>query len=102
MNAKVNASENELEVTLSWRKRCCPSDLLPCQQQPTTESAQPANANSHSTKLQRILMANSESPDVAKAAAALDRLDKLDTDTYIVAFGPNGRQFLAAPNGYSA
>lgn len=38
----------------------------------------------------------------AKVAAALDQLDKLDPDTYIVAFGPNGRQFLATPNGYCA
>ncbi|KAJ4337780.1 hypothetical protein N0V95_008238 [Ascochyta clinopodiicola] len=33
---------------------------------------------------------------------ALDRLDKLGTDEYIIAFGPNGRQFFATPNGYSA
>ncbi|KAJ4991584.1 hypothetical protein SVAN01_02965 [Stagonosporopsis vannaccii] len=47
-------------------------------------------------------MANKNSPDTANGTAALDRLDKLDPDQYIVAFGPNGRQFLATPNGYSA
>lgn len=35
-------------------------------------------------------------------SAALGRLEKPKTDEYIIAFGPNGRQFFATPNGYSA
>lgn len=47
-------------------------------------------------------MANLHSPDAIMVATALDRLKKLSTDEYIIAFGPNGRQFFASPNGYSA
>jgi hypothetical protein len=34
--------------------------------------------------------------------AALTRLDVLDADKYIIALGPDGRQFLGTPNGYIA
>jgi hypothetical protein len=47
-------------------------------------------------------MADLVSPDEAVVSTALDRLEKLGTDEYIIAFGPNGRQFFATPNGYSA
>ncbi|KAF1937632.1 hypothetical protein EJ02DRAFT_356414 [Clathrospora elynae] len=33
-------------------------------------------------------------------ASALSRLDNLDSDQYIIALDPNGRQFYATPNGY--
>jgi methylenetetrahydrofolate dehydrogenase (NADP+)/methenyltetrahydrofolate cyclohydrolase/formyltetrahydrofolate synthetase len=47
-------------------------------------------------------MANLDSPDAVMVSTALGRLEKLRTDEYIIAFGPNGRQFFATPNGYSA
>jgi hypothetical protein len=34
--------------------------------------------------------------------AALKKLDVLDADKYIIALGPDGRQFLGTPNGYIA
>lgn len=47
-------------------------------------------------------MANLDSPDATMTSIALTRLEKLGTDEYIVAFGPNGKQFFATPSGYSA
>ncbi|KAJ4309702.1 hypothetical protein N0V94_008800 [Neodidymelliopsis sp. IMI 364377] len=47
-------------------------------------------------------MADLVSPDETVVSTALDRLEKLGTDDYIIAFGPNGRQFFATPNGCSA
>jgi methylenetetrahydrofolate dehydrogenase (NADP+)/methenyltetrahydrofolate cyclohydrolase/formyltetrahydrofolate synthetase len=32
----------------------------------------------------------------------LSRLENRGLNEYIIAFGPEGRQFLATPNGYSA
>ncbi|KAJ4372999.1 hypothetical protein N0V83_003290 [Neocucurbitaria cava] len=34
--------------------------------------------------------------------SALDQLEELRPDEYIIAFGPNGEQFCGTPNGYSA
>lgn len=42
------------------------------------------------------------SPDDVMVSTALDSLEKPHTDQYIIAFGPNGRQFFATPNGYAA
>ncbi|KZM27371.1 uncharacterized protein EKO05_0010475 [Ascochyta rabiei] len=47
-------------------------------------------------------MANLDPSEAVTIATALGRLDKLKTDEYITAFGPDGRQFFATPNGYSA
>lgn len=47
-------------------------------------------------------MSNVDSPDAIMAATALGRLEKLFADEYVIAFGPNGRQLFATPNGYSA
>jgi hypothetical protein len=44
----------------------------------------------------------STSSDTIINNAALNRLDVLDADQYIIALGPEGRQFLGTPNGYSA
>jgi methylenetetrahydrofolate dehydrogenase (NADP+)/methenyltetrahydrofolate cyclohydrolase/formyltetrahydrofolate synthetase len=35
-------------------------------------------------------------------STVLDRLQNLEPDKYIIAFGPNGKQFIGTPNGYSA
>jgi hypothetical protein len=35
-------------------------------------------------------------------ATALSRLENLQPDKYIIAFGPGGKQFIGSPNGYSA
>jgi hypothetical protein len=40
--------------------------------------------------------------DVITISTVLNRLENLDTDTYIIAFGPNDKQFIATPNGYAA
>jgi len=42
------------------------------------------------------------SPDDVMASTALARLQKPSIDEYVIAFGPNGRQFFATPNGYAA
>ena len=42
------------------------------------------------------------SPDDVMASTALARLQTPSTDEYVIAFGPNGRQFFATPNGYAA
>ncbi|KAH6621807.1 hypothetical protein C7974DRAFT_425580 [Boeremia exigua] len=47
-------------------------------------------------------MAELHLPDAAQVSTSLDNLEKLSTDEYIIAFGPNGRHFFATPNGYSA
>ncbi|KAF1848906.1 uncharacterized protein K460DRAFT_304513 [Cucurbitaria berberidis CBS 394.84] len=47
-------------------------------------------------------MAFDESPDVVVIATALTRLENLAADEYIIAFGPDGKQFCGTPNGYSA
>ncbi|KAF9697563.1 hypothetical protein EKO04_004183 [Ascochyta lentis] len=47
-------------------------------------------------------MADLDTPEAVTTTTALSRLEKLGTDEYIIAFGPNGRQFFATPNGYSA
>ena len=47
-------------------------------------------------------MAEVENSDADLVSTALGRLETPSTDNYIVAFGPNGRQFFATPNGYSA
>jgi hypothetical protein len=44
----------------------------------------------------------STSSDTITNNAALNRLDVLDANQYIIALGPAGRQFLGTPNGYSA
>ncbi|KAF1833646.1 hypothetical protein BDW02DRAFT_598908 [Decorospora gaudefroyi] len=45
-------------------------------------------------------MSSSESPDAVVIATALDRLELLGPDQYIIALGPDGKQFIATPNGY--
>jgi hypothetical protein len=35
-------------------------------------------------------------------STVLDRLQNLEPDKYIIAFGPGGKQFIGTPNGYSA
>jgi hypothetical protein len=52
--------------------------------------------------LQYRSMAFADSPDAVINAIALNRLDNLKPDEYIIALGPDGRQFLGTPNGYSA
>lgn len=47
-------------------------------------------------------MAEVETSEAGLVSTALGRLETPATDNYIVAFGPNGRQFIATPNGYSA
>lgn len=47
-------------------------------------------------------MANVDTPDATIVSIALQRLEKLGTDQYIIAFGLNGRQFFATSNGYAA
>jgi hypothetical protein len=47
-------------------------------------------------------MAEVETSDADLVSTALDRLEIPPIDNYVVAFGPNGRQFIATPNGYSA
>jgi|TARA_R110002003_G_scaffold117_23_gene10509 hypothetical protein len=40
--------------------------------------------------------------DANTISSVLERLGKLQNNQYIVAFGPNGKQFIGTPNGYSA
>jgi hypothetical protein len=40
--------------------------------------------------------------DANRISTALARLEKLQPDKYIIAFGPSGKQFIGSPNGYSA
>ena len=40
--------------------------------------------------------------DATLISTVLDRLERLDANTYTIAFGPGGKQFLGTPNGYSA
>jgi hypothetical protein len=40
--------------------------------------------------------------DANRVSTALARLEKLQPDKYIIAFGPGGKQFIGSPNGYSA
>lgn len=40
--------------------------------------------------------------DPVVVSTALDTLQNLDADQYLIVFGPDGRQFIASPNGYSA
>jgi hypothetical protein len=47
-------------------------------------------------------MAEVETSNAELVSTALDRLEIPSIDNYIVAFAPNGRQFIATPNGYSA
>lgn len=47
-------------------------------------------------------MAAVQPPDTTIVSAVLDRLQHLNADNYVLAFGPDGRQFFATPNGYSA
>jgi hypothetical protein len=44
----------------------------------------------------------SSTTDPAIIASALNRLEKLPADHYIIALGPDGQQFLGTPNGYFA
>jgi hypothetical protein len=41
-------------------------------------------------------------PDTAIISAALDRLEPLEPDKYIIAFGSYSEQFIGTPNGYKA
>jgi hypothetical protein len=47
-------------------------------------------------------MAEVETSDADLVSTALDRLETPTINNYIIAFGPNGRQFIATLNGYSA
>jgi hypothetical protein len=40
--------------------------------------------------------------DAITISTVLNRLENLETDTYIIAFGPKDKQFIATPNGYAA
>lgn len=40
--------------------------------------------------------------DPAMISYLLSRPEKLGRDEYIVAFGPDGRQFIGTPRGYAA
>jgi hypothetical protein len=40
--------------------------------------------------------------DTSLTSAVLSRLENLQIDEYIIAFGPHGQQFIGTPNGYSA
>lgn len=49
------------------------------------------------------LLGSGESFTMAgETTPALNSLQKLGPDEYIIAFGPEGRQFCGTPNGYSA
>lgn len=40
--------------------------------------------------------------DSAFISMALDRVENLSANEYLIVFGPDGKQFLATPNGCSA
>jgi hypothetical protein len=40
--------------------------------------------------------------DPVLISMALDSLQNLNANNYLIVFGPDGKQFLATPNGYSA
>jgi hypothetical protein len=47
-------------------------------------------------------MSSADTPDPIIIETVLRRLEPLDTDKYVIALGPYGRQFFATPNGYTA
>lgn len=65
---------------------------------PTTASA----AQFSAVVAQCGVTAALNSPEAVLTSIALNRLEKLSTDEYIIAFGPNRRQFFATPHGYAA
>jgi hypothetical protein len=71
--------------------------LCTCQpQSPKVSPECPRNRTQHRS------MAFADTPDSVINSIALNRLDNLDVDEYIIALGPDSRQFLGTPNGYSA
>ena len=103
---KVKLSQGESDTCLGANGK----------QKLATANAPAAPTLTHTTKKQSTLqqhlkvqrfsdcaiMAAVETSDADLVSTALGRLDTPAIDNYIVAFGPNGRQFIATPNGYSA
>jgi hypothetical protein len=40
--------------------------------------------------------------DPVLISMALDRVENVSADNYLIVFGPEGKQFVATPNGYAA